>query len=87
MADTTSQFQNWIAYLQENDWVQQNPMSYAKDGIELFFDQSNYIEIYPENDSTHRLDEMRIHSQKDLEALLDRINNGMYSNKDNVPSE
>ncbi|MGV6861307.1 MAG: hypothetical protein ACWA41_06020 [Putridiphycobacter sp.] len=37
-----------------------------KHGIELFFDTSNAVEIYLENDETKRLDDVRLESIKDL---------------------
>jgi len=65
-------------YLIEQGWTQKNQMIYIKKGIEIFFDNSNSIEIYRSDNNRLRLDDFRAQSIKDLMILLSTIEDGKY---------
>ena len=53
-------------------------MSFVKYDIELFFDNSNAVEIYPSNDISRRLGDLWIGTIAELVSLENNIKNGKY---------
>jgi hypothetical protein len=66
-------FQDYIKYLKLNGWTERSQMSFIKNGYEIFWDNSNAVEIYPENDNKRRLEDVRIETLDDLEKLIKRL--------------
>ena len=65
-------------HLIDNGWIERKPLSFVKFGIELFFDNSDAVEIYPEDEISRRLADVRISTIADLVNLENDIKNGKY---------
>lgn len=66
------------AYLVGEGWIEKHVMLYVKNGIEIFFDNSNAIEIYNEGNKNVRLGDYYATTVKDLFELLKNIEEGRY---------
>jgi len=73
-------FHTKAQYLIDNGWMEKTPMAFVKYGIEIFFDNSCAVEIYPSNDSSKRLDDLQIITVADLAKLESDIKSGKYKN-------
>ncbi|MBU1426868.1 MAG: hypothetical protein KKH12_01955 [Gammaproteobacteria bacterium] len=71
-------FEEKVQHLIDNGWMARTPMSFVKYGIEIFFDNSTAVEIYPSNESDRRLDDLQICTIADLAGLVNDIKNGKY---------
>jgi hypothetical protein len=71
-------FEEKVQYLLDNGWMARTPMSFVKYGIEIFFDNSTAVEIYPSNESNRRLGDLQICTIDDLASLENNIKNGEY---------
>ena len=78
MTIISDSFHTKTQYLIDNGWVERTPMAFVKYGIEIFFDNSTAVEIYPSNDNSRRLDDLRIHTVADLANLENDIKSGKY---------
>ena len=78
MTDAFDLFDAKRQHLIENGWTERTPMSFVQYGIELFFDNSNAVEVYPSSDSSRRLGDFRIRTVADLASLEDDIKSGKY---------
>ena len=50
-----------------NGWKRSKPATFTKDGLELVFDTSSYIEVYR---GSERVAEIRVSSPQDVTAFL-----------------
>ena len=66
-------FQDYTNYLKLNGWTERSQMSFVKNGYEIFWDTSNAVEIYLENDNKNRLEDVRIETLDELKKLIMRL--------------
>jgi hypothetical protein len=62
-------YEDSIQHLSGQGWTQTNFGTYAKNGYEIVFDTSHYVELYKGKDN--RLSESRIDSVQDLVRFLE----------------
>ena len=67
MVDTFDDFRQTVV---NAGWTAINTAVYKKEGLELVFDTSNYIELYK---SGERIDEARVESVADVAAFLAKL--------------
>ena len=61
-------YEDSVSHLVSQGWIEKSPGAYAKNGYEIVFDTSHYVELY-KNNST-RLAESRIESVQNLIEFL-----------------
>jgi uncharacterized protein YdeI (YjbR/CyaY-like superfamily) len=66
-------FQDKIDFLKQNGWIERSPMSFVKNGYEMFWDNSHAVEVYPENDNKKRLFDIRIETIDELQKLMEEL--------------
>lgn len=58
-------------HLESLGWIKENSASFKKDGLEIVFDTSTYVELY---DNKKRIAEARIDSVDDMKTFLEQNN-------------